>query len=225
MKIEEIFEYIDKIGCLTFSTIGDDGFVHSRIAHFYAFDDGGFYFRTMRVKPFYRELKATGRITVSGIFPGSKINGKNDSGVPDFSPGYTFRLMGEVRELTEDEVKDKGAEKPDFKIALHDMKKYPATRCFVLFKGKGEVYDYDYETVNREHKLLRKRFSFGGVHYNNAGLKIMSNCIECGRCYDICTFDAVKIGSPFSIISERCDECGSCHETCPANAIEFPEDM
>ncbi|MFR9554293.1 MAG: 4Fe-4S binding protein [Rikenellaceae bacterium] len=45
MTIAEIYEYADKIGLLTFSTIvGDE--VHSRIAHLNGYDDEGIYFRT-----------------------------------------------------------------------------------------------------------------------------------------------------------------------------------
>jgi uncharacterized pyridoxamine 5'-phosphate oxidase family protein len=53
MKIEEIFEYIEKIGCLTFATISD-GFVHPRIVHPYAYDEEGIYFMSMNIKPFAR---------------------------------------------------------------------------------------------------------------------------------------------------------------------------
>ena len=31
-----------------------------------------------------------------------------------------------------------------------------------MYKGKGEIDDFDYEMVNRDHKLLRKRFTFDG---------------------------------------------------------------
>ncbi len=40
MQLREIFEYIEKIGFLVFSTI-EDGCVHSRVAHFYAWDERG----------------------------------------------------------------------------------------------------------------------------------------------------------------------------------------
>jgi hypothetical protein len=47
MELKQIFEQIEKIGFLTFSTI-KDGRVHSRIAHFYACDKDGLYLRTNR---------------------------------------------------------------------------------------------------------------------------------------------------------------------------------
>ncbi len=225
MNLNQIYDYIERIGCLTFSTQGSDGFVHSRIAHFFAYDNDGFYFRTMYVKPFYRELKESGSVTVSGIYPQSQLTEKNYSHEPEFSQGYTFRMYGNARELTADEVKEKYASSEKFKTAVYDMKKYPATRCFLLYRGKGEIYDYDFEKKFRSHKILRKRFSFGGLSHNDPGMRINGNCIACGRCYDICTFDAVRIGNPFSITGERCEECGSCYETCPRNAVELPRDL
>jgi hypothetical protein len=51
MQLRKIFECIEKIGFLTFSTL-EDGCVHSRIAHFYACDEEGLYLRTMLLNPF-----------------------------------------------------------------------------------------------------------------------------------------------------------------------------
>jgi uncharacterized pyridoxamine 5'-phosphate oxidase family protein len=56
MKIEEIYKKFDDIGCLTFATIDGD-YPETRIAHLFAWDEEGLYFRTMTVKPFYKQLK------------------------------------------------------------------------------------------------------------------------------------------------------------------------
>ncbi|MCY6371215.1 4Fe-4S binding protein [Clostridium ganghwense] len=221
MNIKEIYEYIDKIGCVSFSTI-DDGYVQSRIAHFFAFDDEGLYFRTMTVKPFYHQLKKTGNVTVCGMYPSTQLLGHNDEGSPNFTAGYTLRITGDIKELTTEEVTLKGKTNPDFKTAIYDINKYPATRCFCIYKAKGEIFDYDFELEKRDHKLLRTRFSFGGMTYNNAGCTITDKCIGCGKCYKVCTFKAVEKGVPYKINGERCDECGSCYLACPVGAIEKP---
>ena len=221
MEIKEIFEYAEKIGFLTFSTV-DNGTVHSRIAHFYAFDEDGLYLRTMFIKPFYRQMIKSGNLSVCGMYPFTKITGEDENGVPEIPPGYMFRLTGGVRELSEEEVKKKAETNEQFKIALFDMGKYPATRNLVMYKGKGEIYDFDYDMVNRDHKLLRKRFAFGGETVNSSGNTITDKCTECGACYEACTFKAIKPGTPYSIIGERCDECASCILVCPEDAIELP---
>lgn len=221
MELKEIFEYIEKIGFLTFSTI-EEGYVHSRIAHFYAVDEDGLYLRTMFIKPFYKQMIKTGNLAVCGMYPATKITGHDENGVPDFPPGFTLRITGDVRELSEEEVRKKAEKDSQFKIALFDMKKYPATRNLIMYKGKGEIYDFDYEMVNRAHKLLRKRFAFGGAEFNTSGNVITDNCTECGECYEACTFKAIEPGSPYSIKGERCDECGSCILVCPEDAIMQP---
>jgi NAD-dependent dihydropyrimidine dehydrogenase PreA subunit/uncharacterized pyridoxamine 5'-phosphate oxidase family protein len=221
MEIKQIFEYAEKIGFLTFSTI-EDGCVHSRIAHFYAADADGLYLRTMFIKPFYRQMIKTGKLTVCGMYPATKITGYDENGVPDFDPGYTLRIAGDVRELSEDEVQRKAENNLQFKISLFDMKKYPATRNLVMYRGKGEIYDFDFEMVNRDHKLLRKRFAFGGAKFNPSGSVITDKCTECGACYEVCTFKAIEPGSPYRVIGERCDECASCILVCPEEAIIQP---
>lgn len=49
-------------------------------------------------------------------------------------------------------------------------------------------------------------------------------CTACGRCAELCRFDAVRReGEGFVIDELRCEGCGVCHKLCPAQAVEFPE--
>jgi len=49
-------------------------------------------------------------------------------------------------------------------------------------------------------------------------------CTACGRCAELCRFDAVRgEGGGFVIDELRCEGCGVCHKLCPAQAVEFPE--
>ncbi len=92
---------------------------------------------------------------------------------------------------------------------------------FVMYKGRGEIYNYDFEMKTRDHKLLRKRFAFGGATVNPAGARINpEKCISCGICKKACTFKAIVEGTPYTVNPERCDDCGSCMLACPKNAIE-----
>ncbi|MEG0291675.1 MAG: 4Fe-4S binding protein [Anaerovoracaceae bacterium] len=222
MNIKEIYEEFDKIGSLSFATIDDEGYPQSRIAHFFAYDDEGLYFRTMSVKPFYRELKRSGKVAASGIWPTSKI-GHDENNLPLFNPGYTIRISGDIRELTEDEVAKKASETELFNVAVFDKNKYPMTRCFVIYRAKGEIYDYDYAKVNRDHKIERRLFSFGGMDNNPGGLVITNRCVGCNGCRRRCSFSAIEKGDPFKIIDDRCDRCGNCYGKCPSNAIEIRE--
>ncbi len=219
MQIKEIYEHFDKIGCLSFATWNGSE-VESRIAHFFAYDDDGIYLRTMTIKPYYEQLTKYKTLSVSGLYPESKVK-HDENNLPHFVPGYMVRIAGEVRELSMDEVNEKAKTDRNFSVAVYDIAKYPETRIFVLHKARGEVYDFDYAMVNRDHKVLRTAFAYGGAKLNPAGLRINDNCIECGACKEACTFKAITPGTPYKICGERCDECGNCYNVCPANAIEL----
>lgn len=216
MEIKEIYEYFDKIGCCTFATI-DNGYPETRIAHFLAYDEEGLYFMTMNTKPFYKQLKETGNISVCGLSANPNVETLEDGNL-HFDNGYFIRLTGDVREAGMDEIISK--DNPDFEYCIEDNKRYPAMVAFVIYRGKVEIFDYDFEKKNKDHKLDRYRFSFGDFPFEKAGLTINDNCISCGKCKDVCSFDAIeKTEDGYTINGTRCDECGDCFIHCPADAI------
>lgn len=220
MDIKEIYEYAEKIGVLVFSTISE-GEVHSRVAHFNGYDDEGIYFRTMFNKPYARQLVETGKVTVCGITDTSIVS-HDENALPIFPPSYSFRLIADVRRVDPEVIKEKAKKNSDLMTAANDIEKYPAMADgnFVIYKAKGEIFDVDFDCINRNHKLERKRFEFGGKEYNEAGVRINDKCIECGLCKKICSFNAIEKGSPYKVLSNRCDDCGSCLLKCPVNAID-----
>lgn len=219
MKISEIYKYAEDIGVLVFSTI-HNGEVHSRAAHFNGYDEEGIYFRTMRNKPFGRQVNATKKITVCGC---SETSIDHDSeSMPIFKPGYSFRLIGEVRNVDAKEIKEKAKSNKALKIAAKDIEEYPAMAegNYVIYKAKVEIFDYNFSFTTRDHKILRTRAAYGGMAFNLAGPRITDKCISCGECKKICSFKAIK-SDPYQVVPERCDDCGSCISICPVNAIEI----
>ncbi|HKI48807.1 MAG TPA: 4Fe-4S binding protein [Desulfobacteria bacterium] len=221
MTLTEIYEAIAKIGSLTITTLDGD-IMHSRIISICGGDEEGIYFLTMDVKPFYRQLKKNPQVALCGIYPSSRKTGKNAVGQPTFAPGFTLRITGEAREIFEDEVKEKADSGSEVhKYFLEDAARYPAIRFFCIFKGKGEIFDFDFEMEKRDHKLLRTRFAFGGETFNEAGARINPDeCIACGECFDACSFKAIIPGEPYQVDGSRCDECGSCFQVCPQDAVK-----
>ena len=218
MKINEIYSKLDNIGCLTFTTIKDN-YPISRIAHFFAFDDQGLYFRTMKVKPFYAQLIENGKIAVCGMNADSKVR-KDKNNMPEFDAGYTIRLTGEAKEVSINYVKRKAETCDGFALALKDIEKYPAMTVFKIDKFTGEVYDYDFECHHRNHKLARKPFEFGMTDNNNFGMQINSHCTQCGQCIISCSFKAIKLtDGKYKIDKLRCDACGDCTIACKFDAI------
>ena len=201
----------------------DGNTMHSRIISICGGDEEGIYFLTMDVKPFYRQLKKSPQVALCGIYPSSQKTGKNAVGQPTWKPGFTLRITGEAREIPQGEVKAKAhAGSEVHKYFLEDAERYPAMKLFCIFKGKGEIFDFDFEMENRDYKLLRTRFAFGGETFNQAGARINADeCIACGECFEACTFNAIIPGEPYSVDGSRCDECGSCYQVCPQDAIEL----
>jgi len=49
-------------------------------------------------------------------------------------------------------------------------------------------------------------------------------CVSCGKCFELCRFDAVKNNKGvFSIEETSCEGCGVCAHFCPANAVIFED--
>lgn len=48
-----------------------------------------------------------------------------------------------------------------FAVATYDINKYPETVVLVMDSAWGGLYDYDFNMVHRDHKILRERFSWG----------------------------------------------------------------
>ncbi len=222
MEISQIYEAADRIGLLTFSTIYN-GEVHSRIAHLNGYSDEGIYFRTMGNKPFGRQLKESGKVTLCGHYGAGLEHGEVGS-EPIFAPGYSLRIIGEVRFVEPEEIFRLAEENPMFEVAARDIRNYPAMGSgnFVIYRAKGEIFDYDFGKLTRDHKLQRIRFGYGGVTYNPAGVRIMADeCVACGACAATCSFDAIEfVDSHYQVRPDRCDDCGSCMLRCPVGAIK-----
>ncbi|MCP4119594.1 MAG: pyridoxine-5-phosphate oxidase [Desulfobacteraceae bacterium] len=220
MKDAEIYNKFDKIGCLTFATV-DRGIPQTRIAHLFAHDHEGLYFRTMKTKAFYEELKTNEHVSICGMFPNTSVS-HNKEGMPGFEPGYTISATGDVKEIAFEILKEKAAEDERFIIGVKDIERYPAMTTFCLHRAWGEVFDFDFEMEHRPHKLLRTRFSFGGGRIPFKGVRITDDCIGCGECMENCSFKAVyQQDDAYCIDQTRCDVCGDCYMNCPATAIEI----
>ena len=219
MNIFKVYAKFDKIGCLTFATIDKD-YPQTRIAHFVACDEEGFYFMTMKIKPFYKQLKETGKVSACGMSASTTVE-SDEENMPVFEPGYTIRVSGDVRELSFEELKEKAKHNKDFEPCVKDVEKYNNMTTFCLYKGEGEVFDYDFEMISRENKVYREKFTFGGMTKEFRGVKINDNCVKCGICYKNCTFKAIdEQETKYEINNSRCDVCGTCYMKCKFNAID-----
>lgn len=220
MTIQEIYEKFNHIGCLSFTTINEEGEPESRIAHLRAYDEDGIYFMTMFTKAFYKQLKSNRKLSLCGLSVQAQVEHDAD-GLPMFEEGYAMRMTGEVKEVSIEEIKAK--ENPMFDMCIKDQEKYPAMVVFCITRGRGDIFDYDFEKVNRENKLERTYFSYNGSRIKYKGLRINSAvCVGCGICKEKCSFLAItEKEQKYVIDMHRCDECGDCYLNCPVGAISY----
>jgi ferredoxin len=221
MTMQEVFESFEKLHSYSFSTLDGD-YPEIRIAHFLTYDDDGLYFQTMMCKPFYEQLMKSKKVAACALIADDGKVSKDNDGMSYFPPGYYIRVSGDVKAIDNEKLHKKALKDPKkFGPLEKDIARYPMMTTFVLNKFKGEVYDYDFEMINRDHKLERNRFSFNGATFIKPGFTIDKKaCVGCGKCAKVCTFSAIIPGKKYSINSNRCDECGSCYSVCPENAIK-----
>lgn len=219
MKIQEIYTKFDQIGAFTFATI-ENGRPRTRIAHLFAYDDEGIYFRTMTIKPFYRQLIETQMVSIGGMYPNSAVT-HDENGMPEWKPGYAINLTGDVKVISLEELKKKAITEPMFSLGVQDIERYPAITTFCIYRGFGEVFDFDFETKLRSHKLLRTPFCYGGIDIPFRGVRVTDNCIQCGECIQKCSFKAISVENEiYTIDNAKCDVCGNCSTIYPSEAIE-----
>jgi MinD superfamily P-loop ATPase len=72
------------------------------------------------------------------------------------------------------------------------------------------------------HLILNPDFSkISEFKGGNQAVINTDKCTECGRCIEVCKFNAVK--DIFEIDPIECEGCGVCFDLCPEQAIDFPE--
>ena len=99
------------------------------------------------------------------------------------------------------------------------------TAAFAMLAGTNAVIaDCDVDAADM-HLLLQPDFARSEDFYSGFKAEIDQElCTKCGKCKQVCRFDAVhKIDNLYSIISLDCEGCGYCAEICPVKAIQMVE--
>jgi MinD superfamily P-loop ATPase len=101
--------------------------------------------------------------------------------------------------------------------------------AFAALAGNAVLADCDVDAADLHIVLepsIRQTFDFSGG--KQAAID-PDTCIGCGRCADMCRFDAIHldgrandvIGNTYAIDPVACEGCKVCVEFCPVKAIEF----
>ncbi|MCK9449310.1 MAG: ATP-binding protein [Bacteroidales bacterium] len=97
-----------------------------------------------------------------------------------------------------------------------------AASIAVLEKDNSVIADCDVDAANM-HLLLKPDRSKKEKYFSGKTAVIhANNCTACGKCAEVCEFDAVLVKDGiYSIDPFFCEGCGYCARVCPDNAIEM----
>jgi len=96
------------------------------------------------------------------------------------------------------------------------------TASFAYLGGKDVIVaDCDVDAADM-HLLMKPDFAEAEDFYSGELAYIHQNeCIRCGKCKDVCRFDAIPIIDGQYIVDPlSCEGCGYCARVCPTDAIE-----
>lgn len=97
------------------------------------------------------------------------------------------------------------------------------TASFAFLGGKDIVVaDCDVDAADM-HLLMKPDYSKSEDFYSGVLANIdQEKCIKCGKCTDICRFNAINIiNNQYIVKPIDCEGCGYCERICPANAINM----
>ncbi len=103
------------------------------------------------------------------------------------------------------------------------------TGAFASLAGNSVLADCDVDAADL-HLLLKPRIIQKHDFCGGSRALIRNElCTDCGKCREVCRFDAIEISGPVSSHSQKtyqvdpvaCEGCGICAYFCPAKAIQF----
>lgn len=184
------------------ATLDEDGLPVTCAIDMMDADENGLYFLTAKGKNFYRRLKKTRYIALTGT------RGK------DTMSCIAVSVRGSVRELGEGPLPRLLKKNPYMWKIYPDAESQKALTVFQLYAGSGEWFDLSQKPIERFS------FSFGEDKANREVYLITDACIGCRICEKVCPQSCVDFASiPAVIRQEHCLHCGNCMEICPKKAI------
>ena len=95
------------------------------------------------------------------------------------------------------------------------------TASFAVLAGKDVVIaDCDVDAADMHILLQPKNIKSEDFYSGELALIDQDICTQCGKCFDVCRFDAINVNNGFHIVDDlSCEGCGYCARVCPVEAI------
>ena len=93
-----------------------------------------------------------------------------------------------------------------------------------LARQNAVIADCDVDAADL-HLILKPEIKQKKQFYSSLESVIdQDKCISCGKCFDVCRFDAISvIDRKYEVIPLNCEGCGYCQKVCPVDAIDMKQ--
>lgn len=100
------------------------------------------------------------------------------------------------------------------------------TASFAALSRDSVLADCDVDAADLHLVTSPRRISVNSFISGNEAIINSDSCTGCGKCAQLCRFDAISRNEStgkYFVESVSCEGCGVCVDNCPVNAIDFPE--
>lgn len=202
MKATEIFKYLqEQIHTTVIATNDESGNPITCAIDIMDYDENGLYFLTAKGKNFYKRLKSTGYLSLTGIKGESTMS------------CVAVTVYGKVKEIGSERLKSLLDKNPYMYEIYPTEQSRSALTVFCVYQGSGEWFDLSKKPIERFS------FTFGGDNTQSIGYYISDKCIGCGKCIAVCPQNCIELNGKAVIIQANCLHCGNCKDVCPENAV------
>lgn len=200
MDAQICLKKLQKVGVLSFATVGFDGTPQIRCISAVHYESDSLSFFTARGKNFCEELLADGRVQILAYTK------------------YKEMIRVSARAVPVPENEQREYIQTIFEEQPYLGNVYPGdTRDIgIVFIIRDMEIEYFNLGVN---PIFRQCYIMGNGVLKQKGYKITDACASCGKCAANCPQRCIEPGKPYRIVDEHCLHCGKCFEICPFHAI------